>query len=198
VLSETITPSSCNDTQTAVYVCRTCGYQTTTSEFMEHSYDESSTIYGTNSEGINFTIKHCSACQKTVEATSFYNGGNVISGEYNGGKLISGTTLRWRLPVYQTGQVTFYLPVKISSSSHEAHVFDTSLYQFNVSGSSLDILVPGNTYSELGFTTSTKYIKFAIYQVTQNDVENGEIEISFSSNNSSYRLIFDGEIRMEY
>ena len=198
MLSETITPSSCNDTQTAVYVCRTCGYQVTTSEFVEHTYDESSTIYGTNSEGVDFTIKQCSVCQKTVEATSFYNGGNLVSGDYNAGKLTVGTTLRWRLPVYQTGQVTFYLPVKISNASHETHEFDPSLYQLTASNTNLNILVPGNTYGELGFTTSTKYIKFATYQVTEYDVMNGEIEITFSSNNSSYRLIFDGEIRMEY
>ena len=59
--------------------------------------------------------------------------------------------------------------------------------------------MPSGTYDELGITsTETKYYKWAEYYVSQDDVLNGEIEINFTSNVSSYRMIFDGEIRIEF
>lgn len=194
---ETSQQNSCNDQITRVYACSVCGYRISYKDSIEHSFDESQTYYGTNSDGKNFTVRYCPVCNKTVEAIQFADG-DFFSGSYTSGKLTAGTTVQWRLPVYQTGTISIYIPCKMTSGN-TGQTYNPSLYVINVNGANLPILMPSGTYDELGIGSSeTKYFKWAEYEVSEADMQNGEIYIQFTSNNSNYRMIFDGEIRIEY
>ena len=189
--------SSCNDRVEHAYVCSVCGYQKTVRDSLEHTYDETKTYYGVNSEGRNYTTNYCSVCQKNVIAMQFTDS-DIYNGSYNSGKLTAGTVVQWRIPVFQTGKISIYLPCKMSSGNTN-QTYDPSLYEMSVNYVGVPILMPTGTYNELGINASeTKYYKWAEYTVTENDLSSGEIVIQFTSNVSSYRMIFTGEIRIEY
>lgn len=187
---------SCYDSTYITYTCMDCGYQKVETIYKDHDYDENHVIMGTNSQGYDFTIKSCQTCGRTVTSLPFNSG--IINGSISNGKLTSGTTITWALPVYQTGLVSIYLPCKMSSGNTSQY-FDPSLYYLSVCGIECNILLPYGIYNDLGIKSSeNRYFKFAEYEVTSEDVANGEIEISFTSNVGSYRIIFSGEIRLEY
>ena len=188
---------SCNEQGSTLYQCTVCGYQKYFGATYEHSFDEASVVTATNSEGQEVLYRHCNNCGRTVASMPFANG-TVYSGSYDSGKLKAGTTMKWRIPVYNTAEISIYLPCKMTSGN-TGQTFDPSLYELYVNGVACNILLSKGTYDELGIKSSeTGYFKFATYTVTEQDVMNGEIEISFTSNVSSYRMIFDGEIRIDY
>ena len=186
----------CYGDNSILYVCTECGYQRGYTSYNDHNFDVG-TMYATNSDGYEVMIRNCATCGKTVQSM-YFNQGLVLTGSYSGGKLQSGTTMKWKMPVYQSGWISIYIPCKMSSGNTN-QTYDPSLYAITVNSLGLNILMPSGTYDELGITsTETKYYKWAEYYVSQDDVLNGEIEINFTSNVSSYRMIFDGEIRIEF
>ena len=189
---------SCNEQGAYLYQCTECGYQKTMGATSEHSFDYSSTVYGVNSYGYEVTFRYCPICGRTVASMPFSNG-IVLNGSYDSnGKLKQGTTMMWRIPVYNAGAISIYLPCKMSSGN-TGQTFDPSLYNLTINGTSVPILLAYGTYDELGIgSNETRYYKFGEYVVTHDDVINGEIEITFTSNNANYRMIFDGEIRIDY
>lgn len=191
--------SSCNELAEVIYRCAECGFMKSNYESMDdHVYDYEQISYVTNSNGYQLEIDHCTICNKTVEALQF-SVGIVTEGSYQSSKLKAGTTMKWEFPVTQTGLVSLYLPVYASSSSHLSQMFDPSLYSVTFNGTAADILVPYATYSEIGVALmEPHYIKFATYEVTENDLMRSEVQVCFTSNVSSYRLSFDGQIRLEY
>lgn len=184
----------CYSENSIVYVCTKCGYQKGYNGYTDHTFNEA--YYTANSDGYEVRVSTCSTCGRTVTSMNF-DQGIVTNGSYNG-KLQAGTTMTWKIPVTKTGWVSIYLPCKMSAGN-TGQTYDPSLYNISVNGNNLSILMPYGTYDELGInSTDTKYYKWAEYYVSQNDVINGEIEISFTSNVSSYRMTFDGEIRIEF
>lgn len=189
-------PGCCSES-TNLYICRDCGYQKEVLEYNEHSF-EGTTSYINNSDGYEVSVRYCNRCCKSINSM-YFNQGIVMSGSYEAsGKLKAGTSMSWKMPVFQTGWASIYLPCKMTSGN-TGQTFNPSLYVITVNNLGLDILVPSGTYDELGITsTETRYFQWAQYYVSEDDVRNGEIEIVFTSNNSNYRMIFDGEIRLEY
>lgn len=185
----------CYSENSIVYVCTKCGYQKSYTGYTDHTFNDAITYTG-NSDGYEVRVRTCSTCGKTVTSMNF-DQGIVTNGSYSG-KLQAGTTMTWKIPVTKTGWVSIYLPCKMSAGN-TGQTYDPSLYNISVNGSNLSILLPYGTYDELGInSTDNKYFKWAEYYVSQSDVRNGEIEISFTSNVSSYRMTFEGEIRIEY
>ena len=187
----------CYSENTITYVCSICGFQMNSSTgYADHQYD-GQMYWATNSDGLDVAVRHCANCQTIVESMDLLSA-NISNGSFSGGKLQAGTTLSWKMPAIQTGWVSIYLPCRMSSTSSQ-QIFDPSLYDLSISGTSYPILMPYGMYTEIGITDyDNRYFKFAEYYVTEQDIANGEIEISFTSNVSSYRLIFDGEIRLEF
>ena len=182
---------------TVVYTCQVCGATKTLQSSMQHNFDESRTWYAVNSENVEYTVRYCSTCNKEVQSIPFANG-NILSGSYSSGKLNAGTTMRWKFPVRTTGLMSIYIPCRMTSGN-TSRPYDPSLYNISVNGVDAEILMPAGTYDELGITsTETNYFKWAEINVSDLDIIDGEITITFTSNNSNYRMIFDGEIRLEY
>ena len=85
------------------------------------------------------------------------------------------------------------------SSGNTGQTYDPSLYSISVNGVDAEILMPKGTYDELGIASSeTRYFKWAEINISADDLVDGEIEITFTSRVQSYRMIFDGEFRLEY
>ena len=85
------------------------------------------------------------------------------------------------------------------TAGNTRQTYDPSLDNISVNGVNAPILMPEGTYDELGIGSSEPiYFMWAEIDISNFDLPNGEIEISFTSNVSSYRKIFDGEIRIEY
>ena len=188
---------SCNEQGTSLYKCVDCGYETFVGGTSEHTFESASTVSMINSEGKEVLYRYCVTCGRTVASMPFANG-TFYNGSYDSGKLKSGTSVKWKIPVYNAAQISIYLPCKMTSGN-TGQTFDPSLYELYVNGVACNILLSKGTYDELGITsTETGYFKFATYAVTEQDIRNGEIEITFTSNVSSYRMIFDGEIRIDY
>ena len=191
------TSGSAHDAGSVIYTCLVCGETKTVQNAMQHDFDESRTWYAVNSQNVEYSVRYCSTCNKEVQSIPFANG-NVLSGGYSSGKLSSGTSMQWKFPVRTTGFISIYIPCKMTSGNTN-QTFDPSLYNISVNGVNTEILMPKGTYNELGITSSeTNYFKWAEIDVSNLDLIDGEIEITFTSNVSSYRMIFDGEIRLEY
>lgn len=182
---------------TVVYTCQVCGATKTIQSAMQHEFDESRTWYGVNSENVEYTMRYCSTCDKEVQSIPFANG-TILSGGYSSGKLTSGTSMRWKFPARRTGLISVYIPCKMSSGN-TGQTYDPSLYSISVNGVDAEILMPKGTYDELGIASSeTRYFKWAEINISADDLVDGEIEITFTSRVQSYRMIFDGEFRLEY
>lgn len=186
--------AGCYSSNSATYACSKCGYQKTYTGFVDHSFANLSFI--NNSDGYEVQLKTCPVCGKNVRSM-YFNQGIVMTGSYSG-KMSAGTTMVWKIPVDRVGKVSIYIGSKMSAGN-TGQTFDPSLYEMRVNGATTPILMPSGTYDEIGINSSEdRYFEWASYYVTADDVRNGEIEISFTSNVSSYRMIFEGEIRIEY
>ena len=185
------------DNGATTYTCVVCGATKTITSAMAHNFDESRTWYGVNSENVEYTMRYCADCGKEVQSIPFANG-NILSGGYSSGKLTSGTTMSFKFPARSMGLIKIYVSCKMSSGNTN-QTYDPSLYSITVNGVNAPILMPKGTYDELGISSSeTRYFKWAEIDISNFDLPNGEIEIQFTSNVSSYRMIFDGEMRIEY
>lgn len=151
----------------------------------------------TNSDGktVNFSYE-----DNTTYESIAISDGTFVSGSINSdGKMASSTDVKWHLPVFDAGKVAIQLSMKMSQDSHGSQSFDPTKYTIKVNGVEQHITIPsGSTYSGIGLTTNTQYFTFAEYEITETDIQNGEIEIEFIHNVSGWRLLFDGNIRLVY
>ena len=165
-------------------------------EHTTHNYVAQSPV--TNTAGKQVTTYLCSCGKKYIDIKftdySSMSGGGIDSTGKIGGENKVSTTFNWDIPA-SAGNVTLQFNIKMSSSSHATHNFDSSLYTIKMNGSIQSILLEnGKTYNQLGFTTSGQYFDIANYTVPSD----GNLNIEFVHNNSSYRLLFTEQVRIIY
>ena len=153
----------------------------------------------TNKAGKTVTTYLCD-CGKKYIAIKFTDY-TSIDGEIGSDGKIGGTnkvktTFKWDIPA-KAGEVKLQFNLKMSNGadSHKNHEFDSSLYSIKINGVAQTILLTnGQTYSQLGLTTSGQYFDIASYNV-ENDTN---LEIEFVHNNADYRLLFTEQVRLFY
>ncbi len=166
-------------------------------EHTTHNYVAQTPV--TNKAGKQVTTYLCD-CGKKYIAIKFTDYSS-IDGEIGSDGKIGGankvkTTFKWDIPA-KAGEVKLQFNMKMSNSadSHKNHVFDSSLYSVKINGVTQTILLTnGQTYGQLGLTTSGQYFDIASYSV-DNDTN---LEIEFVHNNSDYRLLFTEQVRLVY
>ena len=166
-------------------------------EHTTHNYVAQTPI--TNKAGKQVTTYLCD-CGKKYIAIKFTDYSS-IDGEIGSDGKIGGdnkvkTTFKWDIPA-KAGEVKLQFNMKMSNSadSHKNHTFDSSLYSVKINGVTQTILLTnGQTYGQLGLTTSGQYFDIASYSV-DNDTN---LEIEFVHNNSDYRLLFTEQVRLVY
>ena len=166
-------------------------------EHTTHNYVAQTPV--TNKAGKQVTTYLCD-CGKKYIAIKFTDYSS-IDGEIGSDGKIGGTnkvktTFKWDIPA-KAGEVKLQFNMKMSNGadSHKNHAFDSSLYSVKINGVTQTILLTnGQTYSQLGLTTSGQYFDIASYSV-DNDTN---LEIEFVHNNSDYRLLFTEQVRLMY
>ena len=167
-------------------------------EHTVHNYVAQTPV--TNKAGKQVTTYLCD-CGKKYIAIKFTDyssmeGGGIANDGKIGGSNKTKTTFKWDIPA-KAGEVKLQFNLKMSSSSddHKNHAFDSSLYSIKINGVTQDILLQnGQTYSQLGLTTSGQYFDIASYNI-ENDTN---LEIEFVHNNADYRLLFTEQVRLFY
>lgn len=190
------TAATCTTDGAGTKTCKVCGKTVEVVLPAGHSYAKAS---ANNSDGKNVDTYECSVCHDKYEAIKVSDG-TVSAGKIGSdGKMDNGTVVTWKMPVKAVGNVQILISIKMSSSSHSSQSFDPTKYALKVGGVAQTlVLESGKTYGEIGLTTSDKYFTLAEYTVTEADVTAGEISIEFDHNNSSYRLLFAGELRVQF
>ena len=167
-------------------------------EHAVHNYVAQTPV--TNKAGKQVTTYLCD-CGKKYIAIKFTDyssmeGGGIANDGKIGGSNKAKTTFKWDIPA-KAGEAKLQFNLKMSSSSddHKNHAFDSSLYSIKINGVTQDILLQnGQTYSQLGLTTSGQYFDIASYNI-ENDTN---LEIEFVHNNADYRLLFTEQVRLFY
>ena len=189
--------ATCSKEGKEVKTCSVCGKKVeTVLPKTSHNLDEGGS--STNSEGKTIRSYECTICGGQSYGISIKDGTinkGAISSE---GKMDNGTVVVWKMPVPKAGKVIIQLSMKMSNSSHSSQSFDPSKYAIKVGDVEQKSILPSGTYEAVGLTTTTSYFSFAEYTVTDADVASGEIVIEFDHNQSGYRLLFDGEMRINY
>jgi len=164
-------------------------------EHTTHNYVAQTPV--TNKAGKQVTTYLCD-CGKKYIAIKFSDYSS-IDGQYGSDGKIGGsskvkTTFKWDIPA-KAGEVKLQFNMKMSYDSHSSQTFDSSKYEIKINGVTQSILLQnGQTYGQLGLTTSGQYFDIASYNV-ENDTN---LEIEFIHNNSDYRLLFTEEVRLFY
>lgn len=166
-------------------------------EHTTHNYVAQTPV--TNKAGKQVTTYLCD-CGKKYIAIKFTDYSS-IDGEIGSDGKIGGTnkvktTFKWDIPA-KAGEVKLQFNMKMSNSadSHKTHVYDSSLYSVKINGVTQTMLLTnGQTYSQLGLTTSGQYFDIASYNI-DNDTN---LEIEFVHNNADYRLLFTEDVRLVY
>ena len=152
----------------------------------------------TNVAGKQTTTYICECGKKYIDIKftdySSMSGGGIDSDGKIGGDNKVSTTFKWDIPA-TAGNITLQFNIKMSSSSHSSHSFDADLYTIKINNVSQALLLEDNkTYGQLDFSTSGQYFDIVNYNVP-ND---GNLNIEFVHNNSSYRLLFTEQVRIIY
>ena len=166
-------------------------------EHTTHNYVAQTPV--TNKAGKKVTTYLCD-CGKKYIAIKFTDYSS-IDGEIGSDGKIGGTnkvktTFKWDIPA-KAGEVKLQFNMKMSNGadSHKNHEFDSSLYSVKINGVTQTILLTnGQTYGQLGLTTSGNYFDIASYSI-ENDTN---LEIEFVHNNADYRLLFTEQVRLVY
>ena len=164
-------------------------------EHTTHNYVAQTPV--NNKAGKQVTTYLCD-CGKKYIAIKFSDYSS-IDGQYGSDGKIGGsskvkTTFKWDIPA-KAGEVKLQFNMKMSYDSHSSQTFDSSKYEIKINGVTQSILLQnGQTYGQLGLTTSGQYFDIASYNV-ENDTN---LEIEFIHNNSDYRLLFTEEVRLFY
>ena len=164
-------------------------------EHTTHNYVAQTPV--TNKAGKQVTTYLCD-CGKKYIAIKFSDYSS-IDGQYGSDGKIGGsskvkTTFKWDIPA-KAGEVKLQFNMKMSYDSHSSQTFDSSKYEIKINGVTQTILLQnGQTYGQLGLSTSGNYFDIASYNV-ENDTN---LEIEFVHNNTDYRLLFTEEVRLFY
>ena len=161
-----------------------------------HNYVAQSPV--TNIAGKQITTYLCECGKKYTDIKftdySSMSGGGIDSDGKIGGDNKVSTTFKWDIPA-TAGNITLQFNIKMSSSSHSSHSFDADLYAIKINNVSQSLLLEDNkTYGQLGFSTSGQYFDIVNYNVPTD----GNLNIEFIHNNSSYRLLFTEQVRIIY
>lgn len=166
-------------------------------EHTTHNYVAQTPVANKADKQITTYLCDCGKKYITIKFTDY----SSIDGEIGSDGKIGGTnkvktTFKWDIPA-KAGEVKLQFNMKMSNgdNSHKNHVFDSSLYSVKINGVTQTILLTnGQTYGQLGLTTSGQYFDIASYSV-DNDTN---LEIEFVHNNSDYRLLFTEQVRLAY
>lgn len=166
-------------------------------EHTTHNYVAQTPVANKADKQITTYLCDCGKKYITIKFTDY----SSIDGEIGSDGKIGGTnkvktTFKWDIPA-KAGEVKLQFNMKMSNGadSHKNHVFDSSLYSVKINGVTQTILLTnGQTYGQLGLTTSGQYFDIASYSV-DNDTN---LEIEFVHNNSDYRLLFTEQVRLAY
>ncbi len=164
-------------------------------EHTTHNYIAQTPV--TNKAGKQVTTYLCD-CGKKYIAIKFSDYSS-IDGQYGSDGKIGGsskvkTSFKWDIPA-KAGEVKLQFNMKMSYDSHSSQTFDSSKYEIKINGVTQTILLQnGQTYGQLGLSTSGNYFDIASYNV-ENDTN---LEIEFVHNNTDYRLLFTEEVRLFY
>ena len=166
-------------------------------EHTTHNYVAQTPV--TNKAGKQVTTYLCD-CGKKYIAIKFTDYSSVDGQIGNDGKIGGSnkvkTTFKWDIPA-KAGEIKLQFNMKMSSNStdHTNHAFDSSLYSIKINGVTQNILLTnGQTYGQLGLTTSGQYFDIVSYNI-ENDTN---LEIEFVHNNSEFRLLFTEQVRLFY
>jgi len=168
-----------------------------TQQHTVHNYVAQTPVNNVTGKPVTTYLCDCGKKYIAIKFTDY----SSIDGEIGSDGKIGGnnkikTTFKWDIPA-KAGEVKLQFNMKMSSSSssHQTHQFDSSLYSIKINGVIQTILLEnGKTYSELGLTTTGQYFDIADYNI-ENDTN---LEIEFVHNNSDYRLLFTEYIRLFY
>ena len=162
-------------------------------EHTSHTYAPQTPV--SNKAGKSVTTYLCS-CGKKYLSINFTDYSSLSGAISSAGKIDNGSVIKWDFPA-KAGHVTLQFNIKMSSDSndHKNNPFLHEKYTIKMGGTSQTILLENNkTYSQLGFTTSGQYFDICTY-----DIDNDKnVEVEFDHNNSDYRLLFTGEVRLVY
>lgn len=166
-------------------------------EHTTHNYVAQTPVANKADKQITTYLCDCGKKYIAIKFTDY----SSIDGEIGSDGKIGGTnkvktTFKWDIPA-KAGEVKLQFNMKMSNGadSHKNHVFDSSLYSVKINGVTQTILFTnGQTYGQLGLTTSGQYFDIASYSV-DNDTN---LEIEFVHNNSDYRLLFTEQVRLAY
>lgn len=166
-------------------------------EHTTHNYVAQTPVANKADKQITTYLCDCGKKYMTIKFTDY----SSIDGEIGSDGKIGGTnkvktTFKWDIPA-KAGEVKLQFNMKMSNGadSHKNHVFDSSLYSVKINGVTQTILLTnGQTYGQLGLTTSGQYFDIASYSV-DNDTN---LEIEFVHNNSDYRFLFTEQVRLAY
>ena len=185
---------TCESPITYSYTCTICGHVRNEEQIVDHDFGE--TLFSDyNSDGKLVSVRKCNVCQKSCSSLNFEEA-VFESGSMSNNKIAQNSVLRWNIPVVATGKASIYVPIMIGSDRYSQN-FDASKYGVSVNGVNQEFLLPTNvTYQDVGFDTYVKYFKIGEYNVTNEDLANGELAIRFIHNNNTYRLTFQGEFRV--
>ena len=166
-------------------------------EHTTHNYVAQTPI--TNKAGKQVTTYLCD-CGKKYIAIKFTDYTSIDGSIDNDGKIGGSgdnkvkTTFKWDIPA-KAGEVKLQFNMKMSYDSHSSQTFDSSKYSIKINGVTQSILLTnGQTYGQLGLTTSGQYFDIASYNIA-NDTN---LEIEFVHNNFDYRLLFTEQVRLFY
>ena len=194
---EQSTIATCGEAGHEAKTCSVCGKKVSVdTPKKNHSLESKGS--STNSEGKTVNAYECSICHHKSYGIDVKDGTYVGGSIGSDGKMDKNITVTWKMPVSEQGKVIIQLPMKMSSSSHSSQSFSPSSYDIKVGGITQTSLLPSGTYGDIGLTMETVYFNFAEYTVTAEDVAAGEISIEFDHNASGYRLLFVGELRINY
>ncbi len=166
-------------------------------EHTTHNYVAQTPI--TNKAGKQVTTYLCD-CGKKYIAIKFTDYTSIDGSIDSDGKIGGSgnnkvkTTFKWDIPA-KAGEVKLQFNIKMSYSTHSSQTFDSSKYEVKINGATQSILLTnGQTYGQLGLTTTGQYFDIVGYNIA-NDTN---LEIEFVHNNFDYRLLFTEQVRLVY
>lgn len=180
---------------TLVEVCSECGDTRITTIPRGHNWVKEEVT--TNSAGKTLNNYFCSVCNKIMRGINF-DDYTSIDGSMSIGKMTAGTILKWNLGTIPAGKYHLMIPLYISSEPNlDSGSFNPTLYTIKVNGVEQVISLSAyNSYRDMGVGVGSENAKhFEFCTINLSSIYN-DLEIEFTSNVSSYRLNFVGEMRL--
>ena len=186
----------CEGLNQEVRVCVNCGRTETRQTYDKHQFSHVNDVKNIDDKTIGvYKCANCDSMMKTIDVLDY----SSLDGTINAlNKFSEGAVVKWNIPEVK-GNIIIQFPVWINFSNNSTSMFDPSLYTIKIKhgDSSLveaPLLIKRETsFSELGF--SNQKINFSICAFDCGDTA-GNLEIEFTHNVASYRLCFEGDLRV--